>query len=244
MGVYFKDMLSTLLSAFRKRYGCPHVLTKLMENVKQALDEGENVGLILLDLSKAFDWLPHRLLLCKLNAYGVSYEACSLIKSVLCQRLQRVKVASGRSQWQIMQKGVPHGSILGPLLFNIFINDIIHELQGVCSLHNYADDNTICCSHSDMNILKINLEKSANLALKWFENNHMKANPSKFQAILFKCRKNEEFFFILKLVMNLSNLCPLWNCWVFLLMTIWVLMSMFQSYVSRPHGRRMRYAGL
>ena len=177
MGVYFKDILSTLLSAFRKRYGCPHVLTKLMEYVKQALDEGENVGL-----------------LCKLNAYGVSYDACSLIKSYLCQRLQRVKVASARSQWQIMQKGVPQGSVLGPLLFNIFINDIIYELQGVCSLHNYADDNTICCSHSDMNILKINLEKSANLALKWFENNHMKANPSKFQAILFKCRKNEEVF--------------------------------------------------
>ena len=169
---------------------------ELMENSKQALDEGKNVGLILLDLNKAFDCLPHRLLLCKLNAYGISYEACSLIKSYLCQRLQRVKVASARSQWQIMQKGVPQGSVLGPLLFNIFINDIIYELQGVCSLHNYADDNTICCSHSDMNILKINLEKSANLALKWFENNHMKANPSKFQAILFKCRKNEEVFYL------------------------------------------------
>ena len=66
----------------------------------------------------------------------------------------------------------------------------------MCSLHNYADDNTICCSHSDMNILKINLEKSANLTLKWFENNDMKANPSKFQAILFKCRKNEEVFYL------------------------------------------------
>ena len=210
---------------------------------QQALDEGKNVGLILLDLIKAFDCLPHRLLLCKLNAYGISYEACTLIKSYLCQRMQRVKVASARSQWQIMQKGVPQGSVLGPLLFNIFINAIIYELQGVCSLHNYADDNTICCSHSDMNILKINLEKSANLALKWFENNHLKANPSKFQAILFKCRKNEEVL-ILILVMSWSNLCPLWNCWVFLLMTIWVLMSMFQSYVSRLHGRRMCYAGL
>ena len=128
MVVYLKDILSTLLSAFRKRYGCHHVLTKLMENSKQALDEGKNVGLMLLDLSKAFDCLPQRLLLCKLNAYGISYEACSLIKSFLCQRLQRVKVASARSQWQIMQKGVPQGSVLGHLLFNIFINDIIYEL--------------------------------------------------------------------------------------------------------------------
>ena len=93
MGVYFKDIFSALLSAFRKRYGCHHVLTKLLENSKQALDESKNVGLILLDPSKAFDCLPHRLLLCKLNAYGIFYEACNLIKSYLCQRLQRVKVA-------------------------------------------------------------------------------------------------------------------------------------------------------
>ena len=191
MGVYFKDILSTLLSAFPTRYGCHHALTKLLENSKQAL---YSVGLILLDLSKAFYCLPHRSLLCKLNAYGISYEACTLTKSYLCQRLQRVKVASARSQWQIMQKWVPQGLVLGPLLFNIFINNINNESQGVCSLNNYADDNTICCSQSDINILKMNLEKSANLALKWFENNHMKANLSNFQAILFKCRKNEEVF--------------------------------------------------
>ena len=198
MNVHFKDLLSSLLSAFRKRYGCHHVLTKLIEDSKLALDDGKHVGLILLDLSKAFDCLPHRLLLCKLKAYGFSYDACKLIKSYLCHRLQRVKVASARSQWTIMPKGVPQGSILGPLLFYIFIDDIFYELQDVCSLHNYADDNTIRCCHSDMVSLKYHLEKSANLALKWFENNHMRANPSKFQAIIFK-RGNDNVVFDLNI---------------------------------------------
>ena len=94
MGVYSKDILSTLMSAFHKWYICHHVLTKLVENTKQALDDGKTVGLILLDLSKAFDCLPHRLLLCKMNAYDISYKACNFLKSYLCQCLQRVTVAS------------------------------------------------------------------------------------------------------------------------------------------------------
>ena len=117
---HFKNVLSVLLSAIRKHYGCEHVLTKLIEDCKHALDENQNVGLILLDLSKAFDCLPHRLLLCKLRSYGVSYESCKLIKSYLCNRLQRVKVASTRSEWAVMPKGVPHDSGFGPLLFSIF----------------------------------------------------------------------------------------------------------------------------
>ena len=130
-----------------------------MENNKQALDKDKNVGLILLDLSKAFDCPPHRLLFCKLNAYNTSYEAYNLIKSYLCHSLQRVMVAPARSLWQSMQNGVPQESVLGPLLFNIFRNHTVYELQDVCSLHNNADDNTICCSQSDMNVLKMNLEK-------------------------------------------------------------------------------------
>ena len=63
-----------------------------VENNKQTFDDGKNVGLILLDQSKAFDCLPHRLLLCKFNAFGICYEACSLIKSYLCQRFQRNQV--------------------------------------------------------------------------------------------------------------------------------------------------------
>ena len=78
---YFTHILSDLLSAFGKKYGCEHVLAKLIEDSKSALDKHMHVGLLMLDLSKAFDCLPHRLLLWKLHAYGVSRDACSLLHS-------------------------------------------------------------------------------------------------------------------------------------------------------------------
>ena len=137
-------------------------------------------------LSKAFDCLPHRLLLSKLYNYGVSLNACQLIRSYLTNRAQRVKIGSWWSEWLVINKGVPQGSILGPLLFNIFINDLLDEMQGKCQIYNYADDNTIGFSHSDIKVLKGHLTQSTETAIRWFESNHMRANPSKFQAIIMK----------------------------------------------------------
>lgn len=190
--VYFDKMLSIFLSAFRKRYGCHHVLTKLIEDIKRSLDDNKHVGLILLDLSKAFDCLPHRLLLCKLHAYGVSKPACSLVYSYLSDRLQRVRITSATSDWSTMLKGVPQGSVLGPLLFNVFMNDIFYELGNSCPVYNYADDNTLGYAHNDMNELKYRLEDCATMALSWFDKNHMRANAAKFQAIIIKARNTTE----------------------------------------------------
>ena len=136
-----------------------------------------------MDLSKAFDCLPHRLLLCKLYKYGVSLPSCSLIWSYLYHRKQRVKLESSRSEWAGITKGVQQGSILGPLLFNIFINDMLYFFEDMCSISNYADDNTLKHSHRDTTVLKETLERGTNKAIVWFEENDMKANPSKFQGL-------------------------------------------------------------
>ena len=75
---------------------------------------------------------------------------------------------------------------LGPMLFNIFVNDLIYVISNTCSLYNYADDNTLGFCHPDINILKTKLEEGSKIALNWLDENHMKANISKFQSIILR----------------------------------------------------------
>ena len=112
--------MSGLLSVFRKKYGCHHVLTRLIEDCKHALDKHMHVGLLLLDLSKTFDCFPHKLLLLKLHAYGVSRDACCLLCSYLTNRSQRVKISSVKSDWAKLIKGVPEGSVSGGRFKNTY----------------------------------------------------------------------------------------------------------------------------
>ena len=135
-----------------------------------------------MDLSKVFDCLPHDLLLLKLKAYGLPSNALNLIKDSLSNRKQCVKVGTYFSTWQNIYKGVPQGSILGPVLFNIFLLDIFNFVKENI-LYNYADDNTLSHSGPDFNGLVKSLENESEILINWFNNNKMKANPDKFQAI-------------------------------------------------------------
>ena len=182
---YMSDFLSKDLSAYRKHYSCNNVLVNCIEHWRKALDNNQYVGCILIDLSKAFDSLPHGLMIAKLHAYGFSIESCKYVLHYLSNRKQAVKIGSTKSNWQELKTGVPQGSLTGPLLFNIFINDFILQLRNTCSVYNYADDNTLAYSHSDPEVIKFKLEEASNIAIKWFNDNFMKANPSKFQAICF-----------------------------------------------------------
>ena len=106
-----------LLSAFRPGFGCQTVLYQIIEDWNKALDDNKCIAAILMDLSKAFDCLPHNLLLLKLEAYGLTKNSLKLLQSCLENRKQCIKIGSYYSDWDQMCKGVPQGSILDPVLF-------------------------------------------------------------------------------------------------------------------------------
>ena len=190
---YFNSIFSMLLSAFRKGYSCQSALLNMIEKFKSALDKGEFVACISMDISKAFDCLPHCLTICKSFSYGLSREACTLIASYLFQRKQRVKIGNVKSEWGEIGKGVSQGSILGPLIFNIFLNDLFYFVkQG--SMYNYADDNSVSVSHRELNILTRQLQTEAEVTIQWFADNAMEANPAKFQGLLLKGNKQASDF--------------------------------------------------
>ena len=97
---------------------------------------------------------------------------------------QRVKISNSRSSWKLLTKGVPQGSILGPFLFNVFMNDLFLFIQN-CKLYNYADDNSMINSSPDINAILTNLKHDCKNAIKWFGYNSMKANPDKFQFMVW-----------------------------------------------------------
>jgi len=184
MLVHFDPLMSKSLSAYRKAYNCEDVLLRCVEDWKQALDMNNYVGCISMDLSKAFDSLPHQLMLSKLCAYGMSNESVTLIQSYLSNRYQCVKIGNSYSDWKLIKRGVPQGSLTGPLLFNIFLNDFLFLMERYCTVYNYADDNSLSFTHSDVHIMKNVLEECSVKAIAWFRANHMQANPNKFQAMV------------------------------------------------------------
>ena len=139
---YFEEIYHKYVFAYRKYHGCDSALLSLTEQWKKEIDNNKLIGLVSMDLSKAFDTLPHELIVLKLKEYGADEATTSLIKDYLSNRFQRVRLGDTLSNWQPICNGVPQGSILGPLLFNIFMNDLSYVIKK-CTLSTYADDTQI-----------------------------------------------------------------------------------------------------
>ena len=136
-----------------------------------------------MDLSKAYECLPHDLLIVKFEAYGIGKSGLNLLLNYLSNRKQRTKVNSSYSDWYEIIRGVPQGSILGPLLFNLFINDLFLFLERT-NICNFADDNTIYRCDSVLEIILEDLQHDMKILLNWFKINSMKPNPKKFQFMI------------------------------------------------------------
>ena len=170
LSAHFEKNFCNLLCGFRKRHSTQQALLQLLRSWQKSLDEGEIVGTILMDLSKAFNCLPHDLIIAKCAAYGVDFKSLGLLRNYLSNRYHRVKIGNEFSSWLLLLTGVPQGSILSPLLFNIFINDFFLFLQEA-SVCNLADDNSLSAhAKSLLQVISI-LERETISLLEWFRIN-------------------------------------------------------------------------
>ena len=141
MCFYFRkfSLFDSNQSAYKPNHGCNTALLKIMDDALDNIDDSLVTILTLLDFSKAFDTVNHRLLLEKLSILGFSQKALDWVTSYLSNRYQKVVLNNDSSPWVMIKNGVPQGSILGPLLFNILVSDMRQFIK-FNSGHGYADD--------------------------------------------------------------------------------------------------------
>ena len=151
-------------------------------NEKKTVDNHKAFGAVLTNLSKAYDCICHDFLIAKLNAHELSLPALKLITNYLQNRSQKTKMGSIYSEWEDIISGVPQGSILGPLLFNIFLCDLFLEYEN--NFANYADDTTPYSVGSKTTKVLENLSDITKKPFTWFANNQMKGSNDKYQLLL------------------------------------------------------------
>ena len=155
----------------------------MVEKLEKRLDNSGVGGMLLAELSKAFDCLRHDLLIAKLVAYGFHQPSLCFIFSYPSGRTQRTKVNNSYSSHTDIKYGVPQCSILDPLLFNIDICDLFFW-DYKCDIVSYPDDNTPYTSERSLNLVLEKLESSTHDLFRWFKENHMKANPEKCHLLV------------------------------------------------------------
>ena len=163
------NLISSIQSGFKSADSCINQLLSITHEIYNSFDEGLEVRSVFLDISKAFDKVWHKGLLFKLSQNGISGNLLDLLSSFLSDRKQRVLLNGQTSEWRNVTAGVPQGSILGPLLFLIYINDLSGDLSSKAKL--FADDTSLFSVTHDIttsaNELNNDLKKISDWAFQW-----------------------------------------------------------------------------
>lgn len=175
---------------FRPHHSTVHQLLRISETIVRGFERKEHSTVAFLDVGQAFDKVWHNGLFFKLKKIGLPKYLQLLLKSFLNNRSFRVKINNSLSSAKPILSGVPQGSILGPLLFNIFLSDMPVPIDAELAL--YADDTAIITQHADIDRCKDLLQQSVDLIVNWFTKWRLNLNPTKCEAKIFSLRRSPE----------------------------------------------------
>lgn len=198
-------LLYNFQSGFRAGHSCHSALTRLHDTWLNAINNKYMVGAVFLDMRKAFDLVNHDILLQKLNLYFQNDSTVSFFLSYLSQRQQTVYSNGSFSVLKDITHGVPQGSVLGPVLFCLYINDLPFSLsQPDAILDLFADDSSLHTQNKNLESIQNTLQKSINEIDIWCKSNKMALHPKKTKAMLLSTRQKHQLH-PLKLELNINS---------------------------------------
>ena len=191
---------------FRSKHSTGHALTDLTEAIRMAMDESSYAIGVFIDLQKAFDTVDHEILLSKLDHYGIRGISNNWFRSYLTNRQQYVTINGEDSNLRIMKFGVPQGSVLGPLLFLIYINDLYLSIKHSTARH-FADDTCLLIKNKSLKRIKKLLNQDLKSLNAWLKANKISLNASKTEILIFR-HHNKPINYDLKIKLDGKRLYP------------------------------------